>query len=659
MVSRGSLMHWIFNRGLIVFLILGLYTQIWAADPKPDQSMAPADPVSADQVSIDFSNVDINVFIKFMSRLTSRNFVVDNRVKGSVTIISPKKMTVDEAWHVFESVLDIHGFATVESGSVTKIVPAVNARADNVDTALKDGKEKPSDRIVTRIIPLHYASSDELRALLMPLIPKGSILLSYRDTNVLILTSTLAGIERLIKIIETIDIESIGRKITILQVKYADAAKLVKSLTTIYSAQFKNVKNRKNVESMVNFVADERTNSVIFLASELETRRIVSLVETLDKKVPKGEERIRVYYLEHATAEELAKVLQEIPSGEDKKTPGQKKAPLLSQDIKITADKATNSLLIIADKDDYPVLEEVIRKLDIPRAMVYIECLIMEVNADKGLNLGTEWRVSEGFNGNDGVVLGGFGGTGDAGFSNINTAKGGTSLPKGFSVGVLGKNLSIGGVIFPSLQAVIQAYRTDKDVQILSTPQILTTENEEARINVGKNVPYQTRSAAESGTETYSSFEYKDVGITLKITPAISQDRLVRLSVYQKVERLDTASVNDPNRPTTLKRELETTILVEDANTVVIGGLIDESLSKTVGRMPCLGSIPVLGWGFKSNATGSEKTNLYVFLTPRVVKNPVEAKELYDEKNEEIRQIKKEEIRLYDDELLEPFQKDE
>lgn len=617
-------------------------------------SVCLADPVlestgnKPEYVSFDFNNVDINLFIKFVSKLTQKNFVVDSRVKGNVTIISPTKISIPDAYKVFQSVLDIHGFAAVESGSVIKIVPAANAMSDNLDTRLSESLETSADKLVTRIIPLQYANSDELKALLTPLVPKGHILLSYGDTNMLIATATLSSIDRLLKIIETIDIESVGRKIAVLPLKHADAVKLVKNLSDIYNAREKDAKNKKATEFMVRFVADERTNSVILLAGELETRRISQLVDILDKKVPAGEERVRVYPLEHATAEDLAKVLQEMPTKGEKKAEGEKKAPLFSDEIKITADKATNSLLIIADKEDYPILEEVIKKLDTPRAMVYIECLIMEVNADKGLSFGTEWRASEGYNGNTGVILGGFGATGDSGFTNSSTAAKG-NLPKGFSVGVLGKNLSIGGVTFPSLQAVIKAYQSDKTVQILSTPQILTTENQVATITVGKNVPFQTRSAAESGTATYNSFEYKDVGITLKITPSISKEKLVRLAVFQEVTKLDSANQTSADRPTTLKRLIETNIIVEDANTVVIGGLIDESLTQSVGKMPCLGDIPLLGYAFKDQSRGSEKTNLYVFLTPTVVKSPLDAKAIYEEKNEDIRQLKKEEIKLYQD----------
>jgi general secretion pathway protein D len=596
-------------------------------------------------VSMDFNDVDIGVFIKFISKLTNKNFVVDTKVRGKVTIISPEKISVDEAYKVFESVLDIYGFATVDTGSVVKIIPAVDARGDNVDTRLAKFAERTSDKLVTRIIPLTYASSDELKSLLSPMLAKGSLLLSHADSNMLIATATLASIDRLLKLIKTIDVEGVGRKITILPIKYADAEKMVTNLTKIYSAKTRKIsrsRKKSSNELSVEMVADERTNSIILLASEQESAQITALVDALDKEVPKGEEKIRVYYLEHATAEDLAAVLQEIPekgSNDSKKT-GQKKAPLLSEDIKITADKATNSLIIIADKDDYPVLEEVIKKLDVPRSMVYIECLLMEMNADRSLNLGMEWQA-EGSLGGDNTGFGGFG-TSASNAGGLASVKGGV-LPKGFSMGVFGGNV----------QAILQAYKEDTDVKILSTPQLLTTENEEATITIGKNVPYQTRGGvgtSDTDSTAYNSYEYKDVGITLKITPSISQDRLVRLDFYQEVTKLDSANTTGAtDRPTTLKRELETTIIVEDSTTVVIGGLIDESLSKEVGQVPCLGDIPLLGNAFKSQSSGSDRTNLFIFLTPKVVKNTLEAKDIYQEKKDKMDELHKKEIKLYDE----------
>jgi len=186
---------------------------------------------------------------------------------------------------------------------------------------------------------------------------------------------------------------------------------------------------------------------------------------------------------------------------------------------------------------------------------------------------------------------------------------------------------------------VVQAYSTDKNSHILSNPQILTTDNEEATLTIGKNVPYQTRSAAESGTDTYSSYEYKDVGITLKITPQISKDRLVRLNVFQEITKLDSANQTTTDRPTTLKRKVETTLIVEDGNTIVIGGLIDESLSSIEHKIPCLGDLPGISYLFKNTSKGEDRTNLYVFLTPRVVKNPLEASALYRIKKKDIDQV--------------------
>lgn len=400
---------------------------------------------------------------------------------------------------------------------------------------------------------------------------------------------------------------------------------------------------------MAHFVADERTNAVVLLANEVETRRVEELITLLDRQVPKGEEKIRVYYLEHASAEDLVKVLQEIPAQKTpQNTEGQKQAPLLSESVHISADKATNSLIIMAEKEDYAVLEEVIAKLDIPRSMVYIECLIMEVNVNRGLDIGTEWRTAQEFDGGDKVGFTGFGATGDSGYSGLEQIFKDGSLPRGFSLGVLGKNITIGGVTFPDIQAIIRAYQTDKDVHILATPQLLTTENEEAVITVGKNVPFQTRSAAESATEVYSSYEYRDVGITLKITPQISKGRLVRLNVFQELTKLDTVNQNNPDRPTTFKRQIETAIIVEDTYSVVIGGLIDETVTQSEYKTPCLGDVPGLGWAFKTISEGEERTNLYVFLTPRVVRNPMEVQEILNEKQQEInRDFEKGAIPLY------------
>jgi len=605
-------------------------------------------------VNIDFKDVGIELFIEFISKITKKNFIIDRRVKGNITIISPTKISVKEAYKVFESVLEVHGYATVEAGEVTKIIPSPYARTMNIETRLKKEKDSPEDKIVTQLIHLKYADPNEVKQLCAPLVSKSSVVLAYTPTNMIIITDVYSNIKRLIKIIDAIDVTGIGKEISIIPIEFADAEQLVKLIDTIFNA---GKKQTKKTGKGINLVADKRTNAVIALASSADTERLKKLISMLDKEMPKGKEKIHVYYLENAKAEELAQVLQEIPSKGTDTTKGQgkKAAPIVSKDVKIRADKATNSLIIVADKDDYEVLKEIIKKLDIRRSMMYLECLIMEINKDKSLNLGTEWLVGgeASYNEDNGIYGVGFSGGatgGDAGFlqTATSTATGQPALlPPGFSVGVFGEAITVGNVTFPTIAAVINAYKKDKDVHILSTPQLLTTDNETAKITVGKNVPYLTK--ASSGDTNYSNYEYKDVGISLEITPQISKDRKIRLEINLQSEKLETTT--DLFQPTTLKRTLDTTVVVNDNNTLVIGGLIDDSLSSTDYKVPCLGSIPGLGWLFKSMGIGKEQTNLYIFLTPRVLGSAEEARKVNDEKRNDMKKLEEGQIKLYNSTL--------
>jgi len=574
-------------------------------------------------ISIDFNDVDINVFIKFISELTSKNFVVDQRVKGKVTIISP----------------------TVKAGEVTKIIPSPDARSKNIETRLKEEAASPEDRVVTQLIPLKFASSSEIKKLFAPLVSKNSVILAYPPTNMLIITDVYSNIKRLIRILNAIDVSGMGQELTVIPLEYADSAKFVKILDSVFQ---KKRKTKAPDLSTVKFVADDRTNTIIVMASEVETSRIKKLIEMLDRETPRGKGKIHVYYLENANAEDLAKVLRELPT-KKAGTPQERKLPFISEKVKLAADKATNSLIIMAGKEDYQVLDEIIKKLDIPRAMVYIECLLMEVDVNKDFKLGVEWMTG------GKTTIGGkdaaFGGTFSSPLDILGTTPLAT-LPTadGLSMAVITEAITIGNITFPNLAAVINAYQKDKDVHILSTPQLLTMDNQEAVIIVGKNIPYQTRSAADSGVETYSSYEYKDVGITLKITPQISKDRLVQLDISQELTKLDeaTASTASEDRPTTLKRSIDTTVIVKDGSTVVIGGLIDEIISEIEYSVPCLGDIPFFGYLFKSTSRGSEKTNLYVFIQPTVVNNPAEAQALLESKQDQVDQIKAGRIKMYE-----------
>lgn len=643
--------HTHLSKGLIcsltlIFLVLTVH-------PAPGQTTGNSEQF----VSIDFNDVDISVFIKFMSELTGKNFIIDRKVKGKVTIISPSKISVKEAYKVFESVLEVNGYATVESGEVIKIVSSPDARTKNIKTMLKEESRSPDDKVVTHLVPLRYADPAEIKRLFAPLVSKSSVILSYPPTNTLIITDVYSNIKRLIRILKKIDVTGVGEMISVIPIEYGDATKLVKIMTTMFSQKRRRGK-KLTAGSTMKFVADERTNTLIVLASEDDTVRIKDLISRLDKEVPKGKEKIHVYYLENATAEELAKVLQSL-STKQKRTSrkkGKKQAPIVSEGVNITADKATNSLIIMAEKDDYLVLEEVIRKLDIPRSMVFIECLIMEVNVNKDFKIGTEWTAGgkASYSDKDAYIGGGFSGGGDGAYENISSMAGSALtgaalLPQGASLGIFGEALEIGGATFYNLGAIVNAYKKDKDVHILSTPQLLTTDNEEATITVGKNVPYQTKTGTTTTSESYNTYEYKDVAIALKVTPQISKDRLIRLKISQEVSKLDSTAATVAERPTTLTRKIDTTVIVNDKNTIVIGGLIDDSFSKTENRIPCLGDIPGLGWLFKSQTKGREKTNLFIFLTPHVIKNEEEAKDLYRKKKDHIDTIEEEErgIKMY------------
>jgi general secretion pathway protein D len=595
-------------------------------------------------VTIDFDNVDILLFVKFISEVTGKNFVIDQKVKGKVTIISPTKISVDEAYRVFESVLEVHGFTTVEAGNIIKIVPSVVARGKSIETRLREEAGAPEDKVVTQLIRLDYANPDELKKLFAPLISKSSIIVSYPPTGMLIVTDVLSNIQRLIRIISAIDVVGIGEEISVIPLEHAIASVLIKPLTTVFQTTGRRGQptTRKKgaaaaaVAPAIKIVADDRTNALIVSASEYDTIRIKQLIKILDQETPRGTGNIRVHYLKYADAEELAKVLTALPSKETKA--GEKgKAPAISKEAQIVADKATNSLVITANKQDYFALIDVINKLDIPRSMVFIEALAMEVTTRKAFGLGVEWRAADDIGTYEGREIGAFGASGSGNL--LGTA----ATPVGVSLGVLGEEITIGGVSFPTIAAVVQAYQEDSDVHILQHPQIVTMDNEEAEMLVGSNIPFLSKES--TGTEQqYATYEYKDVGVTLKFTPQINPEGFVRLKLSLKYETVAEAGTT----PTTLKRTANTTVVVKDGHTVVIGGLLGEEISRGSTAVPCLGNIPLLGWLFKSYTSSADKTNLFVFLTPHVIENVTEADKIHEEKKGHIDKVQEGVIKMYE-----------
>jgi len=603
-------------------------------------------------VTIDFDNVDIGVLVKFVSELTGKNFIIDDKVKGKVTVISPKKIPVSDVYKVFLSVLEVNGFTVVPSGNMIKIVPASLAREKSVETRIKNEPGAPDDRMVTQIVSLERANPDEIKRVLDPIISKSSSVISYPPAGILVITDYLSNIKRLQEIILALDVEGAGDQISYIPLKNASASEVVKSLTAIYQ-------QRQAKTTAIKFVADSRTNSIIILASVADTESVHKLIAMMDKDVPRGDSNIQVYYLQNSVAEDLAKVLNSIKDSGAAATAntaasaaGTQKAvaPVISKNVQVVPDKATNTLVIMAEREDYKVLENIIKQLDVPRAMVYIEALIMEVNANKDFQLGVEWRGMKQVNDTTGAFIG----SGGAGTSTnpgaysildsiVSTSSSSstttTSYPNGFSLGVMGTGITIGGITFPTIGAVIQAYKTDQDVSILSTPQIMTLDNEDAEINVGENVPYitQQQSSTTSTSVNYNTYEYKDVGVILDITPHINQENFVRLKISLQSTKLTSAATS--TTPTTLKRTAKTTTVVKDNETIVMGGLVGDSTEDDVYKVPLLGDIPFLGWLFRTHSNTRAKTNMYVFLTPHIVRTKQDADKIYQGKRGEMGEV--------------------
>ncbi len=600
--------------------------------PQPCAMAADSNAASGQRyVTIDFNDVDINLFIKYISELTGKNFVVDRSVKGKVTIISPTRISEQDAYRVFESVLEVHGYTTVPSGSIVKIVPAVQARSKSIATIRQGQSTLPEDKVVTQIISLSHSNPNELKKILAPLVSKTSVVIAHPQSGMLIITDVLSNIKRLMEIIRVVDVPSVGEELVIMPLEHASAANVSKSISQLFLRSAK-----KGVRaSTIKIIPYERTNSLIVFAPRTQIKKIQDLLVELDSAVPRGGGKIHVYYLQHANAEELVKVLTNLPGKvSGGKTKAATKAPLLSNDLKITADAETNALIITAPREEYLVLEDVIKKLDIPRRMVYLEALIMEVSVDKEFKVGVEWGGAGNFADGTGTLAGGFSGT-EPPYSLIQAVTDpATAMPGGFTLGVLKKGIEIGGMYFPDIGAVLNAYQNDSDINIIATPQILTTDNKEASLVVGENVPYITslNSSATGSTQDYTNYDYKDVGTTLRITPQINQADLVRLEIGVEVTKLKSAA--DVTTPTTFKRTADTTVVVHNKETVVIGGIIGQDTSSGENKVPLLGDIPLLGWLFKTHGNNLKKTNMFIFITPHIVESSPELAALYYKKRD-------------------------
>ncbi len=627
-------------------------------------------------VQLDFRDVELAVVIEAIAKITGKNFIYDDRVRGRVTIVSPSEVTAEQAYAVFESVLKVKGFTAIPGpGGVLKIVPVRDAKESSIETVRGDGPSPNRDQFVTRLVPLRYIDAEAITNTIKPLVSKDASMVAYAPTNTIILTDTEANIRRLLTIFEAIDIRSYKEELAVIKVEHADASTLSEQISEIYgaevssggggaattAAQRRSSRRRSRAgnaaaaatpnstpTNKVRIITDERTNSLLVLAPRAALDDIRELVRQLDVPL-QGYGRINVYYLKHADAEELANTLNSMLSGQ-RSTPTagrtgaaggtsatqalRSQVTELSEGVTITADAATNALVIQGSKEAYETLKGVIRLLDIERPQVLVEALILEVNITDGVDLGFNmgYQVVNG----DSEFLAQ---TGAAIASGVASGTGTDAATQGLS-SLLGTNgLNAGGTWTnvdengdgSTITAVINAAAQDANLNIVSAPHILTSDNEEAEIKIGNNIPIITGRTSNAtgnvnGLSQAVNVDRQDIGVTLRVTPQISEGDSLRMKIFQEITDVNedlSIGVGDPEEVgvALFNRKVENTVVVNDGETVVIGGIISDRWTDSENKVPWLGDIPGLGWAFKSTSKQLQKINLMVFLTPHIIRS--------------------------------------
>jgi general secretion pathway protein D len=578
-----------------------------------------------DTWKVTLKEADIRVLIGQIADITGKTFVVDPRVKGKVTVVSNAALPTNEVYQLFLSVLKVHGYTAVDTGNVVKVIQQNEVKQEGA--AFDERGRKKGEEIVTRVIKVKNTSAIELVPILRPMVAKYGHLAGVASANSLIISDHVSNIERMLSIIKNLD-SSESEELEVVQLNHA----WVGDLKGILEKLIPDVGKTKN--TTISVVADERSNRLIVKGEKSARQRIVELVAKLDQPV-KQDGSARVVYLSHADAEKVAETLKGLvsSSGNDKDKKNEQKANII-------ADKDMNALVIKASPSDMAEIEEVIRQLDIRRAQVLIESVIVEVQGAIGDDLGVQW------------ALGGFGDIPAVGtnFDNVgglttnalisaiaNDSTDGLSLGNGFTggIGAEGDDFTWG--------ALIQALEAVDNANLLSTPSIMTLDNQEAEIVVGQNVPFVTGSTTTSGdgtTNPFQTIERQDVGVTLKVLPKITEGNVVMMDVEQEVESVTESSVAGASDIVTDKRTLKTSILVDNQQTVVLGGLISDQLSESVQKVPLLGDIPWLGELFKSTSIRKEKRNLLIFLRPSIQRNRVDLAEITKKKYEGMWELK-------------------
>nr|VFJ68978.1 MAG: general secretion pathway protein D [Candidatus Kentron sp. FW] len=557
---------------------------------------------NAEPITLNFQDADIGNVIVMVSKATGKNFLVDPRVKGKVSIISSRPMEGEELYRVFLSILEVHGFTAVQSGEVTKIIPNAIAKQAAIPTGPAVPSGVTNDEFVTRIVSLNHIAVSRIAPLLSPLMHQAGHVAPIPSSNLLLLSDRASNVARLVRIIRRID-QASDHGIEIVRLEHASAVDVVRVLKGL--RQGKSGRNSEMPGNTMSLIADDRTNSILIGGEKSERLHLRAVIAHLDTPVGNIGDT-HVIYLRYAKAEDLVSVLTGVVTEEErgKGIAGKKASGGASRSgFNIQADESTNALVITAPPREMRVIRAVIDKLDIRRAQVLVEAIIAEVSTDLSAELGIRWQTNH----PDGKPF-------------VQTSFSGMDvIGAGFNIG-----LHSGG----DLRVLLRALSGDTRSNVLSTPSLVTMDNEEAEIVVAQNVPFITGEYATNNSDTgvgnvanpFRTIEREDVGLTLKIKPQINEGDTIKLEVEQEVSDV-IQSPEGATDLTTRKRSIKTSVIVEDGQLIVLGGLIDDTVTETQAKVPLLGDIPLLGALFRTTRTEKRKNNLMIFLHPRILRD--------------------------------------
>lgn len=597
------------------------------------QTTAPVDAqpaghsVTADgRHTLNMKDADIQALIATVSEITGKNFIVAPNVQGKVTVISARPMRPDEIYDVFLSVLRVHGFAAVPSGSMIKIVPEAVAQQNGGGND-GSGPDSP-DAIVTEVVPVKHVSAAELVPILRPLMPQGGQLIAHAASNSLVVSDRESNVARLVGIIHRIDTTS-DAQVEVIPLAHASAADMARTLTLLADD-----KNATANGQAVHVFADARTNSILLSGAQSGRLRMRALVAHLDTPIAGGGDT-HVVYLHYANAKDLVPILQGVASTLSGIAPptalkaGETGGGNGGSPATIQAHVETNSVIITAPPAIFRSLEAVVRQLDIRRNQVLIEAVIAEVADQTASELGVQWQLA----GNKHIIGGtNFTSSNSPGNNILSASTSPTGIGNGFNLGYVASTVTLpNGTQILGLGALISALQGDGKSNILSTPSILTLDNQEAEIKVAQEVPFltgqYTTASTTANTTTggaisnpFQTIERKDVGLVLKVKPQINQGDSVRLDIHQEVSSIAPAITGAVDLVTN-KRELTTSVLVADDSLLVLGGLIDNQVKDNVQKVPALGDIPLLGNLFRYRSSSRQKSDLMIFLHPKILRD--------------------------------------